>query len=135
MGFKLGVNESFLDFRCFRDYLNIIALSADDLIICVIMNACDDVKRHLCSKYKMKVLGIIHRVLGCEVLNKGVADAYSNDQAKYVRHMCVKFLPQRRMAMKPPTSDVNLCNDMYLKSDSEIALMKDVPYEAASGSL
>ena len=54
---------------------------------------------------------------------------------KIRQYKCVKFLPQRCMAMKPPTSDVNLCNDMYLKSDSEIALMKDVHYEAASGSL
>ena len=39
-----------------------IALYVDDLIICGVTEAIDDVKRHLCNKYNMKDLGVINRI-------------------------------------------------------------------------
>jgi len=135
MGFKPMVNESCLYFRCFRGSLNVIALYVDDLIICGVTEAIDDVKRHLCNKYKMKDLGVINRILGCEVLYDDVAGTYSINQMKYVKDMCTKFLPKGSVAVKTPMNDVTLCNDMCPKSESEVALMKDVPYKAAIGCL
>jgi len=50
MGFKPMVNESCLYFRCFRGSFNVIALYVDDLIICGVTEAIDDIKRHLWVK-------------------------------------------------------------------------------------
>ena len=60
----------------------------DDLIICGLIEAINGVKRHLCNKYKMKDLGCIHRILGCEVLNDEYAGTYSINQT-----ICNWFMP------------------------------------------
>jgi len=135
LGFKPMVNESCLYFRCFKGSLNVIALYVDDLVICGVMEAIDDVKRHLCNKYKMKDLGIVHRILGCEVLYDEVAGTYSINQTKYVKDMCNKFLPKGSVGVKTPMTDVNLSNDMCPKSESDILNMKDIPYKAGIGCL
>ena len=135
LGFKPMVNESCLYFRCFKGSLNVIALYVDDLIICGVMEAIDGVKRHLCNKYKMKDLGIVHRILGCEVLYDEVAGTYSINQTKYVKDMCNKFLPKGSVGVKTPMTDVNLSNDMCPKSESDILSMKDIPYKAGIGCL
>jgi len=87
------VNEPCLYYRVFRRSLNIIALYVDDLIIWGLMEAINDVKKHLCNKYKMKDLGCIHRILGCEVLYDECAGTYSINQTKYVKEICNRFLP------------------------------------------
>jgi len=60
----------------------------DDLIICGLIEAINGVKRHLCNEYKMKDLGCIHRILGCEVLNDEYAGTYSINQTKYFKEIC-----------------------------------------------
>ena len=61
-------------------------------------------KRYLCNKYKMKDLGVIHRILRCEVLYyDDVAGAYSINQQKYVKDMvCTKFLPNGSVTLNTP---------------------------------
>ena len=69
------------------------------------------------------------------MLYDDVAGTYSINQMKYVKDMCAKFLPKGSVAVKTPMNDVTLCNAMCPKSESEAALMKDVPYKAAIGCL
>ena len=61
-------NESCLYHRARNGPFNLIALHEDDLIICGVMYALDSVKRQLCARQKMKYSGIIHGILGCEVV-------------------------------------------------------------------
>ena len=88
-------------------------------------------KKHLCNKYKMKDLGCIHRILGCEVLYDEYAGTYSINQTKYVKEICNRFLSNGGSAVRTPMSDVTLCKEMNPKSEAETAMMKDVPYKAA----
>ena len=121
MGFKSMVNESCLYHRCFRGSLNIIALYVNNLIICGMINAIDDVKRQLCNKCKMKDLGIINRILGCEVLCDEKAGTYSLNQMKYTLDMCKKFLPKGSGASNTPMNDVTLSKEMCpTKNEPEI---------------
>ena len=108
MGFMSMVNESCLYYRVFRGSLNVIALYVDDLIICGLMEAINDVKKHLCNKYKMKDLGCIHRILGCEVFYDEYAGTYSINQTKYVKEICNRFLPNGGSVVRTPMSDVTL---------------------------
>ena len=135
MGFMSMVNESCLYYRVFRGSLNVIALYVDDLIICGLMEAINDVKKHLCNKYKMKDLGCIHRILGCEVLYDEYAGTYSINQTKYVKEICNRFLPNGGSIVRTPMSDVTLCKEMNPVTEAETAMMKDVPYKAAIGCL
>jgi len=83
----------------------------------------------LCNKYKMKDLGCIHRILGCEVLYDEYAGTYSINQTKYVKEICNRFLPNGGSVVRTPISDVTLCKDMNPKTEAESVMMKDVPYK------
>ena len=88
MGFMSMVNESCLYYRVCRGSLFFIAFYVNDLIMCGLLESNDDVKKHLCNKYKMKDFGCIHRILGCEVLYDEYAGTYSIIQTKYVKEIC-----------------------------------------------
>ena len=94
----------------------------DDLIICGLMEAISDVKKHLCNKYKMKDLGCIHRILGCEVLYDEYAGTYSINKTKYVKEISNRFLPNGGSVVRTPMNDVTLCKDMNPKTEAETAI-------------
>jgi len=127
MGIKFMVSESCLYHRVYKGSLNLIALYVDDLIICGVMEAIDNVKQQLCARYKMKDLGIIHRILGCEVLNVENAGTFSINQSKYI-----KFVGA---TVQTPMSDTTLSKEMSPKSDDERNETKNIPYKAAIGCL
>ena len=72
------------------------------------MEAIDNVKQQLRARYKVKNLGIIHWILGCEVLNDEYAVTFSINQSKYLKYVCNKFLPNGGATVQSPMSDTTL---------------------------
>ena len=61
-----------------------ISLYVDDLVIAGTIDAVESVKAIMLGKYKMKDLGKIHLILGCEVLYDEATGDYSMNQRHYV---------------------------------------------------
>jgi len=112
-----------------------MALYVDDLIICSVMEAIDNVKQQLRARYKMKDLGIIHRILGCEVLYDEYAGTLSINQSKYIKFVCNKVLPNGGATVQTLMRETILSKEMSPKSDDERDEMKNIPYKAAIGCL
>jgi len=83
----------------------------------------------------MKDLGIIHRILGCEVLYDEYAGTFSINQSKFIKFVCNKFLPNWGASVQTPKSDTTLSKEMSPKSDDERNEIKDIPHKATIGCL
>ena len=66
--FKSFPNEPYLYYRQYQGTLNLISLYVDDLVIAGTIDAVESIKTIMLGKYKMKDLGKIHLIIGCEVL-------------------------------------------------------------------
>ena len=119
-------HECYLYYCLFRGSLDTIAVYVDDLIICGLVKAIDDVKKHLCN-CKMKDLICIHRILGCEVLYDEYAGTNPINQTKYDREICNRFLPNGGLVVRTPLSNVTSCKEMNPKTNAESAMMNAVP--------
>ena len=56
----------------------------------------------------MKDLGIINRILGCQVLYDEYVGIFSRNQLKYIKLVCKKFLPNEGATFQTPISDTTL---------------------------
>ena len=83
-----------LYYRQYQGTLNLISLYVDDLVIAGTIDAVESVKAIMLGKYKMKDLGKIHLILGCEVLYDEATGDYSMNQRHYVIDLCKKYLPK-----------------------------------------
>ena len=83
-----------------------ISLCVDDLVIAGTIDAVESVKAIMLGKYKMKDLGKIHLILGCEVLYDEATGDYSMNQRHYVIDLYVRStyrlgeLECRRLCLK-----------------------------------
>ena len=88
-----------------RDLELDLTVYVDDLVIAGTSDAVESVKAIMLGKYKMKDLGKIHLILGCEVLYDDATGDYSMNQRHYVIDLCKKYLPLgelecRRLCLK-----------------------------------
>ena len=75
--FKMLPNEPCLYYRPYQGALNLVSRYVDDLVIAGTIDAVESVKAIMLGKYKMKDLGKIHLILGCEVLYDEATGDYS----------------------------------------------------------
>ena len=133
--FKSLPNEPCLYYRQYQGSLNLISLYVDDLVIAGTKEAVDNVKTLMLRKYKMKDLGEIHLILGCEVKYDKVSGDYSLNQRHYVIDLCKKFLPLGGARVQTPMSEETLTKEMSPSTDEQKKAMQGVPYRQLIGSL
>jgi len=90
--FKSLPNKPCLYLRQYQGNLNLISLYVDDLLIAPTIDAVESVTAIMLGKYKMKDLGKIHLILGCEVLYDEATGDYLMSQRHYVIDLCKKYL-------------------------------------------
>ena len=86
------------------------------------------------GKYKMKDLGKIHLILGCEVLYDEATGDYSMNQRHYVIDLCKKYLPLGGARVQTPMSET-LTKEMSPTTDQQKLEMTKIPYRQVVGSL
>jgi hypothetical protein len=70
-----------------------IALYVDDLVISGSdLNVIDRVKKQLNSRYRMKDLGEVDQLLGCEINRNPITGNITMIQRKYIREIIQRFL-------------------------------------------
>ena len=75
-------------------------------------DAVESVKAIMLGKYKMKDLGKIHLILGCEVLYDEATGDYSMNQRHYVIDLCKKYLPIGGARVQTPMSEETLTKEI-----------------------
>ena len=80
------------------------------------------------GKYKMKDLGKIHLILGCEVLYDEATGDYSMNQRHYVIDLCKKYLPLGGARVQTPMSEETLTKEMSPTTDQQKLEMTKIPY-------
>ena len=104
--FGKPTNEPCLYYRQYQGTLNLISLYVDDLVIAGTIDAVESVKATMLGKYKMKDLGKIHLILGCEVLYDEATGDYSMNQRHYVIDLCKQYLPLGGARVQTPMSEM-----------------------------
>ena len=89
----------------------------------------------LLGKYKMKDLGKIYLILGCEVLYGVATGDYSMNQRHYVIDLCKKYLLLGEARVQTPMSEETLTKEMSPTTDQQKLEMTKIPYRQVVGSL
>ena len=99
------------------------------------MDAIANNKQLLCARYKMKNLGIMHRILGCEELHDECEETFSINESKYIKFVCNNILPNGGATVQTPMSHTTPSKDMCPKSVDERNEIKNIPHKATIGYL
>jgi len=138
INFRRLVSEHCLYFRQDEDgQVCIISLYVDDLVIAgSSREIIDEVKAQLSAYYKMKDLGVVNHILGCEAKhNEETGETYLS-QYQYAKSAVEKFLPEEMLKIDTPCDpSVILSKNMSPKSPEEAREMEGVPYREAVGTL
>jgi len=107
----------------------------DDLVVAGTVDAVESVKAIMIGKYKMKDLGKIFLILGCEVLYDEATGDYSMNQRHYVIDICKKYLQLGGARVQTPMSDETLTKEMSPTTDQQKLEMTKISYRpVATGS-
>jgi len=115
----------------------LIALYVDDLVIAgsnaAIVNR---VKNQLKENYKMKDLGVINHILGCEARHDEETSTTYLTQYQFAKAAIEKFLPDGTNPCETPSNPtIVLSRDMSPKTPQEKGETSKYPYREAVGTL
>ena len=136
--FKRLVSEHCLYFRQDEDGgICIISLYVDDLVIAgSSIELINEIKRGLSERYKMKVLGKVNHILGCEADHNEETGTTYLSQYQYTKAAVEKYLPADMTEINSPCDpNVNLSKLQSPQSLEERGEMEGVPYRQAVGTL
>ena len=144
-GFLLLINFKRLDsvpclyFRHDTDdnTICIVCLYVDDFILAGSNLAIlDRIKSQMKNKYKMKDLGVVNHILGCEANHDEETSTTYLSQYQYTKSAVEKFFPEGLVVIDSPADPaVTLSRKMTPKTLEEIEEMKGVRYREAVGTL
>jgi len=97
-------------------------------------DAVESVKAIMLGKYKLKDLGKIHLILGCEVLCDEAIGDYSMNQRHYVIDLCKKYLTLGGARVQTHMSEETLTKEMSPTKDQQKIEMAKIPYRQVVGS-
>ena len=83
------------------------------------IDAVESVKAIMLGKYKMKDLGKIHLILGCEVLYDEATGDYSMNQRHYVIDLCKKYLPLGGARVQTPIRHIPAKTSLKSKNGTD----------------
>ena len=136
--FKRLENEPCLYFRHDEDNtIVLLALYVDDLVIAgSSQEAITMVKRQLNGNYKMKDLGVINHILGCEAKHDESTGTTYLTQYQFTKSAIEKFLPANTNPCENPCNpNIVLSKTMSPESPEEKGEMNNIPYREAVGTL
>jgi len=115
-----------------------IALYVDDLVIAgTDLEIISKVKKELSARYKMKDLGEVNHLLGCEISRNRFTGRITMRQRQYIKDIIARFFADEVLLSisTPADPSVILTKEMCPSSPADIAFMKKVKYREAVGSL
>ena len=109
----------------------------DDLVIAgSSQEAITMVKRQLNGNYKMKDLGVINHILGCEAKHDELTGTTYLTQYQFTKSAIEKFLPANTNPCENPCNpNIVLSKTMSPESPEEKGEMNNIPYREAVGTL
>ena len=136
--FKRLENEPCLYIRHDEDNtIVLLALYVDDLVIAgSSQEAITMVKRQLNGNYKMKDLGVINHILGCETKHDKLTGTTYITQCQFTKSAIEKFLPPNTNPSENPCNpNIVLSKSMSPVSPKEKGETSNIPYREAVGTL
>ena len=112
----------------------IVAIYIDDMIFSNDVAWKKQLKKHLCSCFRIKDLGVAQHCLGIRI--QRTKDTIKLDQEVYIESILKRFnMDKCKPVTVPMNNSEKLTKEESPKSNTETAAMKDMPFQEAVGCL